>query len=124
MTLIVLGIALFTINYFTLFGYYLPHQRQVIYTWESNDIFAREEPMYIAITETPLPLIIKTLYSWYGIDNLNREYVIIIGGDDINFESPPEGFPLKTEIKNDRLLIYVPFELSNHTIFKITAIEE
>jgi hypothetical protein len=53
------------INYFTLFGYYLPHQTQVIYTWKSNDIFAKAKPQYIAFTEEP-PKAISNDEGWYN----------------------------------------------------------
>lgn len=41
---------LFTINYFTLFGYYLPHKQQIIDTDLSHDIFRESHPSYMVIT--------------------------------------------------------------------------
>ncbi len=61
---IVLLVILFAINYFTCFGYYLPHRQIVIYTWETNDIIATEHPFYIAITPD-----IKTIYGDSEMDN-------------------------------------------------------
>lgn len=52
-TISLLSVLLF-VNYFTGFGYYLPHQTMVIYEWETNDIFARSEPQFFTINSTAL----------------------------------------------------------------------
>jgi hypothetical protein len=41
---------LFVINYFTCFGYYLPHKPQVVYM-ATDDISVHSKPMFIAIDD-------------------------------------------------------------------------
>ena len=113
LTVLVLVTILGIINYFTLFGYYMPHQRQVIDTDNTNDLFLRSEPQYIALTEEPLPPTIITLYPGFGVDNVRHQYLVIFESDNLisNLNTVPENFPLKTELKNGRFIMYVPFDI-------------
>ena len=55
-TLLIVFSTLFVINYFTCFGYYLPHKAHVIFM-KPNDISAHAYPMYLPLEEPPSPTI-------------------------------------------------------------------
>ncbi len=66
---IIVGVALiailFTVNYFTCFGYYLPHKATVIYENESNDIFVSNHPQYLVVPNGISGTITNADPDWY-----------------------------------------------------------
>ena len=68
LTVFVTLVILFIANYYTVFGYYLPHKPQIIYM-ESGDISVHFRPMFILIPGNTSNLYIHTLPTYLGKEN-------------------------------------------------------